>query len=56
MSEWTSIRISRTLHAELSSLGKKNETYDQTISRLITPNVEVKTLRQKIDEQPTGDT
>lgn len=35
MNEWTNIRISRKLHAKLSSLGKKSETFDETITRLI---------------------
>ena len=32
---WTNIRISRKLHAILEERGKKAETFDQTITRLI---------------------
>jgi len=35
MNEWTNIRISRELHAKLVARGKKSETFDETITRLI---------------------
>lgn len=35
MTKWTNIRITKELHQELAIRGKKLETYDDTISRLI---------------------
>jgi len=35
MNKWTNIRISRELHAKLVTRGKKSETFDETITRLI---------------------
>ena len=35
MTEWTNIRISKDLHKKLSARGKKSETFDETITRLI---------------------
>lgn len=33
--EWTTIRISRELHEVLNQLGRKSETFNDTITRLI---------------------
>jgi len=38
---WTNIRISRKLHAILEEKGKKSETFDETITRLIEDKQEV---------------
>lgn len=35
MGEWTTIRISNKLHETLIEKGKKKETFDKTITRLI---------------------
>jgi hypothetical protein len=35
MDDWTNIRISRKLHKVLEERGKKSETFDETITRLI---------------------